>query len=328
MKNSDRLLVILKYLQDNSDAGISVSSRELLDMLAEKGCEARVTTLRRDILALQRAGYDICEEKAEGIATRYSYVSRSWDTPELQIMIDAVNACLFLTPKKSNDIIGRLRSLAGPSAREILAPKILVEDRIKAQNEQILYIVQDIMRAIDGKRQIRFRHFTYDVNRNRVPRHDGYEYTLSPYALIWQEDRYYVIGYSQKHGRIAKFRVDRMEKPRVLKKAGVPMPEDLDLKDYVSKIFRMYDDGPVETVTLRCAEGMEDQVIDHFGPGTEFKPVGPDRFDVTVTVNLSSTFYGWLFQYPGKMTLISPESAREKYTRMLEEAMDHAQAGE
>ena len=137
-----------------------------------------------------------------------------------------------------------------------------------------------------------------------------------------------MIGYSQKHGRIAKFRVDRMEKPRVLKKAGVPMPEDLDLKDYVSKIFRMYDDGPVETVTLRCAEGMEDQVIDHFGPGTEFKPVGPDRFDVTVTVNLSSTFYGWLFQYPGKMTLISPESAREKYTRMLEEAMDHAQAGE
>ena len=327
MMNSDRLLYILKYLQDNTDDRRKVSSRQILDMLKEKGCDARIRTLKRDIAALQRVGYDIVTEESEGLPTLYGFVDRSWDTPELQILIDAVNACQFITPEKSNDIIGRLRSMAGPSERETLAPAILVEERIKARNEQILYIVQDIMRAIRGKRQISFRYFAYDMQLNHVPKHDGYLYHLSPYALIWQEDKYYAIGYSQKNERVEKFRVDRMEKPKVLRTAGFPKPDSLDLTDYVSKIFRMYDDGPVDTVTIRCREGMEDQVVDHFGRDLVIQPVNEECFDVTVTVNLSSTFYGWLFQYPGKMNLVTPEYACEKYAQMLEEAMDNVLAG-
>ena len=151
---------------------------------------------------------------------------------------------------------------------------------------------------------------------------------MTPYAAVWQDDRYYMIGFSESHGKVAKFRLDRMEKPRILQKEGVPVPEGFDLTDYVSRVFRMYDEGETAEVTLRCREGMEDHLIDHFGPGLTFRPVNDKYFDVTVTVNTSRTFFGWLFQYVGEMNLIGPEAVCSQYARILREGLEIVQAGE
>ncbi len=120
---------------------------------------------------------------------------------------------------------------------------------------------------------------------------------------------------------MAVFRIDRMMVPKQLPNKRVPPPEDFDIRDYTDKVFRMYG-GPEEQVTLKCDMEILDQVIDRFGDGIELKNIRKDSFQVTAPVSLSTTFYGWVFQFVGKMSIQGPEYVREAYARYLQEAID------
>lgn len=54
-------------------------------------------------------------------------------------------------------------------------------------------------------------------------KHDGYLYRFSPYDLVWNNDCYYIFGWSQKHDKIVKFRVDRMHQPKLSAVAYHPL---------------------------------------------------------------------------------------------------------
>ena len=187
----------------------------------------------------------------------------------------------------------------------------------------MIYAVQEIRRAIDRNKKIRFRYLEYNTEKEQVVKHKGTEeewYVVSPYATVWNDDRYYLVGWSDRREKVVVFRIDRMEVPKQLPNRRVPEPEGFDIRDYTDKVFRMYG-GQEEKVTLRCSMEILDQVIDRFGDGIEIKP-GKKHFTVTVPVSLSTTFYAWVFQYVGKMSIISPEYVREAYAGYLEEALD------
>ena len=144
---------------------------------------------------------------------------------------------------------------------------------------------------------------------------------MSPYATIWKQDRYYLIGWSEKHRGIANFRIDRMEVPETTEEARRLAPEDLRPEDNTDRIFWMFD-GPEEEVTLRFRPELMNQIVDRFG--TELRPVRKRAggIDVTVKVHLSPTFYAWLFQYVGEMTVVSPEYVARQYAERLGARLD------
>ncbi|MCD7762420.1 MAG: WYL domain-containing protein [Lachnospiraceae bacterium] len=49
-------------------------------------------------------------------------------------------------------------------------------------------------------------------------------------------------------------------------------------------------------------------VYDRFGEKVAMMPSGGDRVVATVDVQLSPTFWGWLFQFGRQMRVISPET--------------------
>lgn len=321
MSNKSRILFLLKYLKENTDEERSISASELRRMFREEGMNMTAPTLRDDIATLIDAGYDIGVEEVNGIATMYKYLDRDWSASEIQILIDAVSSSQFITKEKSRQLIERLRELAGPTDREDLEPSIRVEDQVKAPNEQILYIVQAVREAIRTDRKIIFEHYTYNSRLERIAKHDGYNYIVSPYAMIWKKDRYYLIGWSEKHGRVAHFRIDRMGMPVITEVPRIPAPEDLKLADHSDKIFSMFD-GPEETVRLRCRPELLNQVIDQFGEKIKVLKTTKNYMDIRVTVHLSPTFYGWLFQYVGQMTVIAPEYVCEQYAEKMQTGTD------
>ena len=321
MSNKARILFLLKYLKENTDEERSISSSELRKMFKAQGMNISAPTLRDDIATLIEAGYDISVEEVNGVATWYKYLDREWSASEIQILIDAVSSSQFITKEKSRQLIDRLATLAGPSDRMDLEPSIQVEDQVKAPNEQILYIVQTIREAMKKDRMIQFEHYQYNSRLERIPKHDRYQYIVSPYAMIWKKDKYYLIGWSEKHGRIAHFRIDRMGMPDITEVQRKPVPEDLKLEDRSDKIFSMFD-GPEETVKLRCKPELLDQVIDQFGEKIKILKTTKTFLDIRVTVHLSPTFYGWLFQYVGQMTVIAPEYVCEQYAEKMQDGMD------
>lgn len=321
MPTKDRLLLLLQTLQEQSDEETWLTTADLRAALEKEGHECSVRTLRRDMISLQNCGYDIAVQESEGMLTKYAYLNREWSGPELQILVDAVSAGQFISADKTDRMIRKLRAMAGPSEREKLQPSIRTEERLKAPNEQILYIVQTIREAIDSNRRIVFKHDEYDAKAQLKPKHNGYEYEVSPYATIWQKDRYYLVGWSEKHNDIARFRIDRMEMPKLSRKKRRPMPESLHLEDHSDKIFSMFD-GPEETVVLRCKPDLMNQIVDQFGAKPEILRRDTKSLDIQVTVHLSPTFYGWLFQYVGEMTVVAPEYVCQQYSEKMKQGLD------
>ncbi len=324
MDTKERVLVLLQYLRNNTDEDTAVSAANIRQMFNEKGESVSLPTLRDDIASLQKAGCDIDITEEKGIGMFYKYLSREWSMPELQVLVDAVSAAQFIPQARSKELIRKLSTMAGPSHTKDLVPQIMVSEHVKAKNKNMIYSVQAIRKAIDRDRKITFRYLQYNTDKKQVPKHIGTQdeqYVVSPYATVWNDDRYYLVGYSDKRKAVTVFRIDRMEVPKLITRKRVPPPDDFDIRDYTDKVFRMYG-GPEEKVTLRCKLEILDQVIDRFGDQIELKSITKNHFVIDVPVGLSTTFYAWVFQFVGQMNIISPEHVREAYAGYLEEALD------
>lgn len=326
MPTKDRLLVLLQTLQNRTDDDTWLTTADIRSALEAEGHVCSIRTLRRDVNSLIDCGYDISVQESEGKYTRYAYIGREWSEPELQILVDAVSAAQFIPQARSEELIRKLSAMGGPSHVGDLHPQILVSEHVKAKNKNMIYSVQAIRRAIERDKKISFRYLQYTPEKEQIPKHAGTpeeQYVVSPYATVWNDDRYYLVGWSDKRNHVAVFRIDRMEVPKQLPNKRVTPPDDFDVRDYTDKVFRMYG-GPEERVALKCSLEILDQVIDRFGDQVEIGKVRSKTFEVKVPVGLSTTFYAWVFQFVGKMKIVGPEHVREAYAGYLQEAIDDA----
>ena len=323
MATKNRIVYLMQYLQENSDENHPVTTAQIRDEMARKGCPIIISTLRDDIESLRNAGYDIQVNETEGLSTTYGWLERKWDVPELQILIDAVCSAQFIPKQKSRELIKKLVSMAGPSHRDTLEPRILISEHIKAKNKDMIYTVQAVQKAIKKDRKISFKYLQYNFSKEQVPKHQGTpaeDYIVSPYATVWNNDRYYLVGYSDSRQDVITYRIDRMKVPKQLSQKRVPEPEDFNIQDYVDKVFWMFK-GPVDEVTLRCSHGILVQAIDRFGEGIEIQNITEDEFDFTVPVAVSGTFFAWVFQFTGQMKILAPASIKEAYSDFLKKAL-------
>ena len=328
MKTKTRPLEILRILREKTDPTHFISTPELMRELEEKGIVFQVRTLRTDIRALQAAGYNIEIREAPSEPTLYAYCGQEWEPSELRILIDAVSTASFLSVRRTKQIVGKLTSLGGVTEKDTLKPRVFVSERLKPRTSTVLYNILTIDQAIREGKTISFQIENLDTSMNRVLRKDGKRYEISPYATVWKNERYYVVGWSEEHGEIRQFRVDRMHSPRMTKKDAVPEDENFNIRDYADAIFKMYGSSDIKEVTLRCRENLVDNIVDHFGEGVSLFNIGDGFFDVTVRVCPGSTFYGWVFQYAGDMEIISPKEVVREYRARLRTAGGELKKGE
>lgn len=312
-RNKPRILYILKLLYENTDEDNPVSTVDIIHYLSEFGISAHRKTISLDIEILQDFGIDVVVIKST--QNKYFIGDRRFELPELKLLIDAVESSKFITTKKSEELVAKLASLASRNQAAFLNRQLYMESRIKPENETIYYNVDTIHNAINDKKQIVFQYYEYTQAKQKVLKHDGYVYNLSPYALSWNDDHYYVIGYCLKHEKVSTFRVDRMVKPKILDADSIPQPDDFNVADFSKKVFEMFDGEPVR-VKLKCTNDLMDVIIDRFGEDIDTDILDEKHFKVTVDVSVSPTFYGWVFQFAGKMNILSPENIQAEFTKM------------
>ena len=211
-ENKSRILYVLRFLQEKSDEKHPVSTKQILDYLETQGFNTHRRTVYGDIKLLTDFGVDIVPVKST--QNLYFIGDRHFEMPELKLLIDAVLSSKVITPKKSGVLVNKLRGLMSEHQMTEFSEEFHIADRIKPKNESIYRTTDTIQNAINEKKQIRFKYFEYLADKSKVLKHNGYEYSLSPYDFVWNEDKYYVFGFSPKHGKVVKFRVDRMDKAR------------------------------------------------------------------------------------------------------------------
>ena len=309
-----RLLMLIKLLQDHTDEDHPVSTRDIMAYYKENGMSSDRKTLDADIKLLQEQGFDLIKIKSS--PNKYYIASREFELPELKLLIDAVQSSRFITEKKSRELSKKLAGLASAEQAKELDRHTGVNGRAKSTNEQQLYTVDTITKAINEKKKIRYQYQEYDGKKRKILRNDGEVYVLSPYMLYWNEDFYYVVGYSGKRECITAFRVDRIVNIEILDEKAVKKPKGFKVSDYSSSIFGMYS-GPEAEVELECCNDLMKYIIDRFGEKIKVRPTENGTFLTTVTVELSPVFYGWVFQFGGGIRIINPTNAIKEFDAML-----------
>ena len=325
VKQKQKLLYLQKILLQETDESHKLTGPELISKLELCGISAERKTIYDDINALIDAGLDVCIEKS-GHSNVYYVGSRLFQEEELFVLADAVASSKFLTKKKSDELIKKLQQLTSCYCAQHLKRAVYVGNRAKTYNEKIYYTTDKIHRAFSKNCQISFKYVEYDISKNKRFKHGGEVYTVSPYYLIWESECYYLVCYCNKHDKICRYRVDRMAEVSLLdiKRRELSEAEE-KLAKSVRSSFNMYG-GSETSVVLEMSNNLINVIIDRFGESVHPNPINGDRFTVRVDVQISPTFWGWLFQFGGDAKVIAPdwavEQAKKELKKILREYAD------
>lgn len=302
-----KLLYLMKLLQDNTDEQHVLTLQQLITGLNAYGISAERKSLYDDIDTLRQFGLDICTVKSR--TTGYYVANRTFELPELKLLVDSVQASKFITEKKSLALIKKLESLSSIYEARLIRRQVYVHNRIKSMNESIYYNVDKIHNGIAQNRKITFKYFEYTIDKERAFRRDGKRYCVSPFALTWDNENYYMVGFDGEAGKCKHYRVDKMELIALLDEArdGMEQYKTLDMAAYAKRNFSMYG-GAEQRVSILFANRLVGVVIDRFGKDIPIVKVDQAHFRVAVTVAVSPQFYAWVFGLGAEARILGPEN--------------------
>ena len=311
-----RPLYLARILYEMTDEDHYLTTAQLIQILEEKyGIKSHRQTIKAEIELLKQFGLEI--EEVKSTQNRYNLYGRTFDAPELKLLIDAVESSKFITSSKSKELVQKIGTLASDHIAASLTRNVSCEGRIKPGNEKIYHIVDAINEAINKKKKISFQYFQYNVRKEQKLKHNGEPYVITPLHLVWNGDYYYMVGVYDYKQRIGNFRVDRIAKcPVILKDEGTPAPQDFDIDDYINTTFRMFNSEHAE-VELICDNEVMDSIIDKFGADVTTYANDMTSFRAVVNVAVNHVFYSWVFGFGGKVKIKGPENIRKKYMEML-----------
>ncbi len=316
----ENLLILLKFLHEETDEDHPMTRRAILRKLESQGYQIARKQFNSDIVIMQKLGMDIVViERANGNA--YYWRKRLFETDELQLLADSVTSCKYLTEQRTQDMITRLSALTSNHKAKMLRKNICMTSHIKSMDDTILVNVGAIHKGMNTNKKICFYYSLLDVDKVRK-RKSREKYVVSPYRVVYTEDWYYLIAYSDEHKELRTYRLDRMQKILV-KKEHRYFEEDYSeqyLSDYIKRMFHMFG-GDMEYVTLAFKRESAEIVLNQFGMDVHIAQYG-EEFAGTVPVNISPQFYGWLLGLDLKVRLVGSMKAVMKYKSYLEKHLE------
>ncbi len=319
--NKLKLLHTLEFIKRNTDENNAVTVPQITRHLESLGISAERKSVYDTINNLIDFGFDII--KATSPARGYMMASREFEQAEICLLTDAVQAAGFISRKKSAELIGKLGSLLSDKQAAEVRERVFILDRKKTGNEEVYYNVDKAGRAITNKKKITFSYIKRGVSGGSVAAATK-QITLSPYAIIWANDHYYLVGNVSKYDNLAHFRIDRMKSVEVLPDASRHFSEVSDYKnffdtaDYSQKSFNMFG-GEVQGVTLRCKCSLLDQVIDRFGEDITIKNPSEEYFTLTTEALISEGLVAWILQYGSGIEVLNPPVLRDMVSTRVKE---------
>ncbi len=320
-KQKQKLLYILKMLHEKSDEEHPIRMDAILAMLEREGIKAERKSIYNDMDTLRDFGYDIVLTRGKNGG--YFLASREFESAELKVLVDAVQASRFITAKKSKELIGKITKLAGEHEAKYLKREVYVVNRVKSDNESIFYNIDDIYRAIEQNKQITFRYLDYSLKKEVHYRKNGKIYQVSPRALTWSEEKYYLIAYDAEAEAMKHYRVDKIKDISIIDDLRVVNNDNrnFDVAEYCNQFFGMYS-GKTEVLTVRFPNELLSVVIDRFGKDISIHSKENNGFTIRMNVAVSPQLYGWLTGLGPEVQIVSPGAVVEEYQRYLRNILD------
>ena len=306
-----KTLYIYKVLNEYSDENNPLSTTELIQYLAEEGIRCERKSIYDDIKTLNAVGFNIVSTISP--KRGFFMASRNFELPEVRLLIDAVSSVGFITPDKTNVLVKKLESLVSKNQANALGSQVYVDADAKCDNEEIYYVIDALHEAIIHKQKVKFTYKRRKIDKERRKAYTGKTFTVSPYALIWKEDHYYLVCNNAKYDNLMNLRLDRMRKIQTLDEPARPVNEvseyenTFDVADYSSKMFNMFS-GESGKVRLLCDLDIREEIMDRFGAKIPLTAVDTNHFETTFNAALSDGLVSWLMKFGGQVKVLEPQS--------------------
>ncbi len=316
-----KILYIVDILSKYSDEEHPINAGEICRYLAEYGIKAERKAIYDDIDNLMFYGYDIIKTRTPRAG--FFMASREFELPELYLLTDAVQSADFITPKKTRELVAKLEAMMSKEQARARENSIYIDYSHKCDNEEIYLSIDALRVAISEGKKVTLKYRTRQIDEKRQITFKEKLFTVSPYALIWVDDHYYLVGNNEKYDNLMHMRIDRMKTVTVLDEPYrhfsqvCSYKERFDIADYVSKTFNMYG-GELENIELSCNYGILEQVIDRFGADIHIIGVEDGRFSFRTKGLVSQGLVGWIMQFCGDIEVVNPPSLRKMICENIE----------
>ena len=315
-----KLLYLARILREQTDELHGLTLTELADELAKYDIGVERKTLYDDLEILRLCGYDVRVKRDRRV--RYYLGNPEFDLAERKLLTDAVQSAKFITHKQSGELIRKIGRLGSRYEAQILQGQVYSANRLKAENEDIYRNIATLLRAIAENKKIRCRYFEWNARKQRILRHDGAFYTLSPLALSWEDENYYLVAFDSEAEKIKHFRVDKILNITLTeeRREGERAFADFDMALYARSTFGMYGGEPCY-VQIECANSLAGVVIDRFGTDVTVLSNREDRFVFSAKVHISPTFYSWVLGFGADMKVLAPDHVAARVAELAREVL-------
>ncbi len=297
---------LMKIMAEKTDDEHSLTMPQILEELEKYEVSAERKSIYEDFKDMTKLGIDVIKEQ-RGRETFYHIAGREFELAEVKLLIDAVQSAKFITQKKSKSLISKVKNFVSEHQAKQLQRQIVINDRVKTMNESVYYNVDDIHTAINQNRKIKFKYYKWDIDKKLVERHGGSYFVVSPWALLWDDENYYMIAFDDWDNKIKHYRVDKMMYIEVGndERAGKEEFKNFDMAKYSKATFGMYH-GEKTKVCIKFANHMCGVFIDRFGKDTLFRKIDENHSELIVDINVSPQFFGWIFSLGNDVEIVSP----------------------
>lgn len=308
-----KLFYIIEILKKYTDEEHPMNATQICDKLSAYNVTAERKAVYNDIEQLIFLGFDIIKTRVP--QSGFFLGSREFEIPEISLLSDAVKTAKFISVKKTRELVSKLDDMM--SVYQVSSKKmgIYIDEDSKTKNEEIYYTIDTVSRAIENRKQVKFKYTLRKIGDNKQIETNTAERTVSPYALTWQDDHYYLIGNYEKYDNLIHLRIDRMHAAEETETPIRPFSEVSDYKnyfdvaDYTKRLFGMFG-GKIEEIELKCSKDMLEQVLDRFGENIFISKLTEKTFNFTYSAAVSDALVTWIINFGDKIEAVKPKSLR------------------
>ena len=315
---------LMKIMLAKTDDEHSLTMPQIMEELEKYDVTAERKSIYADFQDMtDKFGVEIIKEQI-GRETYYHVGAREFELAEVKLLIDAIQSSKFITQTKSRELITKIKSFVSEHQAKQLQRQVYINDRVKTMNESVYYNVDDIHTAINQNKKIRFKYYKWDINKKLVPRHNGDWFVVSPWALTWDDENYYMVAFDNLDHKIKHYRVDKMMRISIEeeKRDGKEAFENFDMAEYSKATFGMYQGQKIK-VKIQFANYMCGVFIDRFGKDISFRTIDDEHSELHVDVNVSPQFFGWIFSLGKDVKVVGPEEVVEELRAKTKEFLEN-----
>lgn len=326
-KQKLKLLYIAEFMRRYSDDQHVVTISDIIAYLEQNGVQAERKSIYNDMAVLREYGMAI--ERSTSPQQGYFLAGSEFEPCELMLLMDTIQASPVISQRKTAALTRKLCAMTSVYTAEKLCPGIndgsdAVHSRAKSENEEFYYSIDQIHTAIMENRKLRFMYHRRALVGNLPVFDAGREFIISPYAAIWHQDKYYVVGNYEKYDNLSHYRIDHMKKVQCISQPARPLNEVSDYTgrfdpvDYTRKVFNMYAGSEPVMVELECEQRLLEAMIERFGINVPYRQLVNGRFTVKAHAIANEGLENWILNFGGGVIVRAPAELRESIRKKLE----------